>query len=533
MVRALTDGDASRVKKIRRAATTHGARVRSDDVRKGWACLVTGVAVLVAVASLACGSPVATRTSEPSYDLLPDDQTWLSIPASTDPLDCTDHVPTTQLEQVVISKWAPDSSRLAVARVIIIPSRLTITGYEEDPVLSVLDVRTGELRDLGQGNRPEWSGTGTFLSFWKNDGYLHILQGDKNVGTIEVSHPDVRWVGDVMYYWYAEEIRTWDRGVTRTVSHVANDLVPRYPRDNAFFSADGERFTITRYATDGTTDRYLGATATGDMAALDEPDITYTEWSPRGQTLLMRSQDRVALRERDGTVKSELLANLPGPVHGWSSDGRLLLGVLSPTMPAGNSWDRFWVWDGTADGGFATLPNVFGARTFSPDGRWFTGVSRTGVEGTQLELYQCGVTVHIAAAAVPRSDTAARSRLQRIASDGHRFVRPVAGMIVQFVQGRHTGVDVAAPFGSLLFAAEDGVVNEVGWVPVGGRRVCVMHSDGLESCAYHTSLSLVAVGEQVVQGQPVALVGLTGQTGGPHVHWEVKRDGRIVDPLAQ
>jgi hypothetical protein len=487
---------------------------------------------VVALASLACGSPIVTRTSEASNGLPPDDRAWLSIPASSDPLDCTDHVPTTQLEQVVVAKWAPDSTRLAVARVVIIPSRVTITGYEEDPVLSVLDVRTGEVRELGQGNKPEWSGTGTFLSYWKNDGYLHILQGDKNVGTIEVSHPDVRWVGDVMYYWYAEEIRTWDRGVTQTVSRVENDLVPRYPRDDTYFSADGERFTMTRYSTDGTTERYIGVTATGEMTVLDAPDITYIEWSPRGETLLMRSQDRVALRERDGTVTSELLADLPGPVHSWSSDGRLLLGVMSPTVPAGNTYDRFEVWDGTDEGGFATLPNVFGARVFSPDGRHFTGVSRTGPETTQLELYRCGVTVHEAAAA-PRADTAARSRLLRIASDEHRLVRPVAGMIVQFVQGRHAGIDVAAPFGSLLFAAEDGVVDAVGWVPVGGRRVCVMHGDGLESCDYHTSLSLVAVGDHVQQGQPVALVGLTGQTGGPHVHWEVKRDGRIVDPLDQ
>jgi hypothetical protein len=493
---------------------------------------VTCIAVFVAVASVAVGSPPLQRASVPSQGLLPDDRPSLSIPASSDPLDCTDHVTTAPLEQVVVSKWSPDSTRLAVARVITIPSRLTITGYEEDPVLSVLDINTDLVREVGQGNKPEWSGTGTFLSYWKNDGYLHILQGDRNVGTIEVSHPDVRWVGDVMYYWYAEEIRTWDRGVTATVSRVANDLVPRYPRDDAYFSADGERFTITRYATDGTTERYIGQTASGDMTVLDQPDITYTEWSPRGETLLMRSQDRAALLERDGSVKSALLANLPGPVHGWSSDGRLLLGVLSPTVPAGNTWDRFSVWDGTAGGGSATLPNVFGARAFSPDGRWFAGVSRTGLETTQLELYQCGVTVH-GAAAMPRAATAARSRQQRIASDEHRFVRPVAGMIVQFLQGRHTGVDVAAPFGSLLFAAEDGVVNAVGWVPVGGRRVCVMHSDGLESCDYHTSLSLVAVGDHVVQGQPVALVGLTGQTGGPHVHWEVKSNGRIVNPLDQ
>jgi murein DD-endopeptidase MepM/ murein hydrolase activator NlpD len=319
--------------------------------------------------------------------------------------------------------------------------------------------------------------------------------------------------------------------VTQTASRVANDLVPWYPRDDAFFSADGERFTITRYAMDGTTERYIGVTATGEMATLDEPDITYTEWAPRGQTLLMRSQDRVALRDRDGTVKSAALASLRGPVHGWSSDGRLLLGVLSPTVPAGNAFDRFELWDSGDKGAYATLPNVFGARSFSPDGRFFTGVSRTGLYGTQLELYRCGVMFR--AAAMPRADTTARSRAQRIDSAGQRFVRPVAGMIVQFVQGRHTGVDVAAPFGSLLVAADDGVVNAVGWVPVGGRRVCVMHSDGLESCHYHTSLSLVAVGDTVVRGQPIALVGLTGLTGGPHVHWEARRDGRIVDPLAQ
>ncbi len=497
-----------------------------------------GAAALVAVASVVTASSVASassvpaRTSQASNDLPPDDRAWLSIPRATDPLDCTDRVPTAQIEQVIVSKWSPDSTRLALARAIIIPSHLTITGYEEDPVLSVLDIRTNEVREIGQGNKPEWSGTGTFLSFWKNDGYLHILQGEKNVGTIEVSHPDVRWVNDVLYYWYAEEIRTWDRGVTQTVSRVANELVPRYPRDDTYFSADGERFTITRYSTDGTTERYIGVTATGEMAMLDQPDITYTEWSPRGQTLLMRSQESVALRDRDGTVTSELLANLPGPVHGWSPDGRLLLGILSPTMPAGNRWDRFWIWDGAALSGSATLPNIFGARTFSPDGRYFTGVIRTGPQTTQLELYRCGVTTD-ASAALPRADTASRSRLQRIASDGHRLLRPAAGMIVQFVQGRHTGVDVAAPFGSLLFAAEDGVVNAVGWVPVGGRRVCVMHEDGLESCAYHTSLSLVALGDRVIQGQPVALVGMTGQTGGPHVHWEVKRNGVIVNPLDQ
>jgi len=112
-------------------------------------------------------------------------------------------------------------------------------------------------------------------------------------------------------------------------------------------------------------------------------------------------------------------------------------------------------------------------------------------------------------------------------------VRPVAGAFTQFLQGSHTGIDIAAPVGSILVASDDGVVDAVGWVPVGGFRVCVMHAGGLESCDYHTSLPLVAIGDHVTRGQPVALVGMTGLTTGPHAHWEAKLNGRIVNPLDQ
>jgi murein DD-endopeptidase MepM/ murein hydrolase activator NlpD len=81
-------------------------------------------------------------------------------------------------------------------------------------------------------------------------------------------------------------------------------------------------------------------------------------------------------------------------------------------------------------------------------------------------------------------------------------------------------------------AADNGVVSEAGWVQVGGRRVCVQHADAIESCYYHTSAALVSVGERVARGQPIALIGMTGATTGPHVHWEVKENGRIIDPLS-
>jgi murein DD-endopeptidase MepM/ murein hydrolase activator NlpD len=265
------------------------------------------------------------------------------------------------------------------------------------------------------------------------------------------------------------------------------------------------------------------------MAPIGDGNTTFMEWSPGGATLLLRSATALSLRAANGTVQNADLASFRGTVHGWTADGRLFVGTMAATVPGGNTFDRFPVWNGDDDA-IATLPNLLGTRAFSPDGRWFEGVSRTGLYTTQLELYRCGANTE---GTDLRSDPIARSRAEKIATDSNRFVRPVAGAFTQFLQGSHTGIDVAAPVGSILVAADDGVVDAVGWVPVGGFRVCVLHAGGLESCDYHTSLALVHVGDRVVRGQPVALVGMTGLTTGPHVHWEVKLNGRIVNPLDQ
>ncbi len=112
-------------------------------------------------------------------------------------------------------------------------------------------------------------------------------------------------------------------------------------------------------------------------------------------------------------------------------------------------------------------------------------------------------------------------------------MRPVVGAITQIIRPGHTGIDIAAPLGALITAADDGIVTAVGWVNVGGRRVCVGHATGIVTCDYHTSAALVRVGDRVVRGQPVALVGLTGVTTGPHVHWEATVGAQIVDPLTR
>ena len=109
---------------------------------------------------------------------------------------------------------------------------------------------------------------------------------------------------------------------------------------------------------------------------------------------------------------------------------------------------------------------------------------------------------------------------------------PVNGVITQFFWWGHTGLDLAAPYGTPIHASDDGVVVATGWVAVGGLRVCLQHSGGLQTCYYHTGSVYVTPGQTVARGQVIAAIGMTGVTTGPHVHWELKLNGAAVNPLA-
>jgi murein DD-endopeptidase MepM/ murein hydrolase activator NlpD len=114
----------------------------------------------------------------------------------------------------------------------------------------------------------------------------------------------------------------------------------------------------------------------------------------------------------------------------------------------------------------------------------------------------------------------------------HRLQWPVGGVITQGYWAGHLGVDIAAPYGTAIGASDAGVVSAVGWVAIGGLRVCVAHDWGITTCYYHTSATYVYVGQRVARGQIVAAIGLTGVTTGPHVHWEANLNGVLVNPLA-
>jgi hypothetical protein len=447
-------------------------------------------------------------------------------------LNCTGRVDLPLIQNVIEAKWSPDNKTLAVTAGQRTPSTTSPVGWKEDELIYTVDIRTGELSPIGFGIRPEWSGTGKYLSYWPRDEDLRVVRAGKVEAKLLMSIPEVRWVGDKLLYIYKRDIREWANGETRTVARFDKDFEPAYPLDDVYFSADGTRFTLTRYSYDGKIERYIGKTATAEVDLIDAPGATYTEWSPTGSTLLVRYPNRLELIGPDGGTESTPLSRFSGPIASWTADGRsLLVGRLSSTVPAGDRFEKFAVWGAPQERATATLPNLVGARVFSPDGRYFTGVSRERLDTTRLELYRCG-TWSVDEWNL-RGDPDAESRLGRIENDELRFLRPVAGDVAQFLQYSHTGIDVAAPVGAIVVASDGGTVSKVGWESFGGNGVCVAHGGGLESCYFHTSSALVNVGQRVVRGQPIALIGMTGVTTGPHVHWEAKLFGKLVDPLAR
>ena len=95
----------------------------------------------------------------------------------------------------------------------------------------------------------------------------------------------------------------------------------------------------------------------------------------------------------------------------------------------------------------------------------------------------------------------------------------------------HTGMDTVAPFGSPVYAADDGVVALVGSSSQGyGNYVILAHSGGWNTLYGHLATALVKVGDRMSQGQPVGLEGSTGNSTGAHLHFELRINQVPVDP---
>ncbi len=97
--------------------------------------------------------------------------------------------------------------------------------------------------------------------------------------------------------------------------------------------------------------------------------------------------------------------------------------------------------------------------------------------------------------------------------------------------GLHTGLDIAAAEGTAIVAAYNGIIEDTGYGDKRGNYVLMLHSDGKQTLYCHCSEVLVDEGTVIRAGEAIALVGSTGWSTGPHLHFEIRIDGKSTDPL--
>lgn len=121
-----------------------------------------------------------------------------------------------------------------------------------------------------------------------------------------------------------------------------------------------------------------------------------------------------------------------------------------------------------------------------------------------------------------------------------RMVNPMQGVITSPYGWRthpitgtrkyHSGVDIGADYGQPIVAAAAGTVTTAGWVSGYGNTIIINHGDGVETLYGHNQSLAVHEGQTVTQGQLIAYCGSSGNSTGPHCHFEVYKNNQIVDP---
>ncbi len=112
-----------------------------------------------------------------------------------------------------------------------------------------------------------------------------------------------------------------------------------------------------------------------------------------------------------------------------------------------------------------------------------------------------------------------------ISSDFGYRIHPISG-----VEKFHSGIDMAAPYGSAILAAADGTVVSAGYSSSMGNYVMINHGGGLYTIYMHASALYVSSGQSVSAGEQIAAVGSTGNSTGPHLHFSVRLSGSYVSP---
>jgi murein DD-endopeptidase MepM/ murein hydrolase activator NlpD len=212
--------------------------------------------------------------------------------------------------------------------------------------------------------------------------------------------------------------------------------------------------------------------------------ITYTKMAILAlQASKLRSENQVlrAQNEKIKEIEFELarIEKLKRQIEAWAgimdTKGRLA-GAIADEIPATNFWPR----------------------------RYTYGI---------MEPFYTGFASHSGGMILPANGWVSKA-----------FIGDASG------KGAHPGIDIVAPRGTPVRCALDGVVKSAGWDDTYGNLVVVEHGDSLATLYGHNEKVLVKAGDRVAKGQIIAVVGSTGKSTAPHVHFEILRNNKPVDP---
>ena len=140
-----------------------------------------------------------------------------------------------------------------------------------------------------------------------------------------------------------------------------------------------------------------------------------------------------------------------------------------------------------------------------------------------------------------KSVTASKVKMTASQKTSQQIIMPVSGPYTSYFGARtnpitgvdsfHTGLDIAAAQGTKIKAAYSGVVRKVGEDSRSGKYIYLTHENGVETLYCHCSAVLAELGASIRQGETIALVGSTGWSTGPHLHFEFHKNGERLDPL--
>lgn len=175
-----------------------------------------------------------------------------------------------------------------------------------------------------------------------------------------------------------------------------------------------------------------------------------------------------------------------------------------------------------------------------------TKISQTGENGLKEELVESVYVDGMLQSETVVQSTVLKDPVQQITQQGTvwngtviqggsgKLIWPTAaGRVSRGFAGQypaHNGLDIAAPIGTYIYAADSGVVTRALYTNVGYGIYCIIEHGGYQTLYAHCSRLLVSVGQQVQKGQIIAYVGSTGNSTGPHVHFEVKNGNYRYDP---